>query len=210
MLASLALFAALAQTPGTLGTLGTSGTTDLVRIDVIARDGQGRPVDYTPRTDFERSLVAGDRARADVQRVQSTWSTVNALTLHLANARGGRSSLLLVSEQADPVVSRRGFDGLPTSSSVTRTANRSNVSIYVFDPRDAAEQAAAPDEGPNLRRVLADDTDGTLFNGANAADGLRQMLKDTSSYYLLSYASVRNRDGLFHSVDVKVKRAAVK
>ena len=53
-------------------------------------------------------------ARADVQRAQSTWSTLNALTLHLANLHTGRSSVLLVSEQADPVVSRRGFEALPT------------------------------------------------------------------------------------------------
>src|SRR6185312_6881402 len=46
---------------------------------------EGRRGDYTPRTDLERSLVAGDRTRADAQRTQSTWSTLNALTLHLGN-----------------------------------------------------------------------------------------------------------------------------
>jgi VWFA-related protein len=171
----------------------------------------GRRGDYEPRTDFERSLVAGDRARADVQRAQSTWSTLNALTLHLANLNTGRSSVLLVSEQADPVLRRRGFEGLPTSSAITRTANRSNVSIYVLDPRDAGERAASPDEGPNLLRVLADDTDAALFSGVETAEaGLRRMLGDASSYYMLSYASARSRDGLFHSIDVSVKRAGVK
>src|SRR5205085_7566831 len=143
-------------------------------------------------------LMMSDRERADVQRAQSTWSTLNALTLHLANLGAGRTSLLLVSEQADPVLRRRGFEALPSSTSVTRTANRSNVSIYVFDPRTAAEQAASPDEGPNLLRVLADDTDGALFNGPQAAAGLRRMLADASSYYLVSYQSARNQDGLFH------------
>jgi VWFA-related protein len=171
----------------------------------------GRRGDYEPRTDFERSLVAGDRERADIQRTQSTWSTLNALTLHLANLGAGRSSLLLVSEQADPVLRRRGFEALPSSTSVTRTANRSNVSIYVLDPRDAGERAAGPDEGPNLLRVLADDTDGALIGGIDAVRaGLRLMLADASSYYMLSYASARGRDGLFHSIDVSVKRAGVK
>src|SRR5258708_2671855 len=119
---------------------------------------EGRRGDYEPRTEFERSLLAGDRARADIQRVQSTWSTLNALTLHLANLGAGRSSLLLVSEQADPPVRRRGFEALPSSTAVTRTANRSNVSIYVFDPREAGEQAASTDEGPNPPPVLADRT----------------------------------------------------
>jgi len=172
---------------------------------------EGRRGDYEPRTDFERSLVAGDRARADVQRAQSTWSTLNALTLHLANLNAGRSSVLFVSEQADPVVRRRGFESLPSSSAITRTANRSNVSFYVFDPRDADERAASPDEGPNLLRVLADDTDGAMISGVEAAAaGLRQMLSDAASYYLVSYQSARGSDGLFHAVDVTVKKAGVK
>jgi len=172
---------------------------------------EGRRGDYTPRTAFERSYVLTDRARADEQRAQSTWSTLNALTLHLANLFAGRSSVLFVSEQADPVFHRRGFDGLPTSTSVTRTANRSNVSFYVFDPRDAATRAANPDEGPNLLRVLADDTDGALFSGPESADaGLHGLLADAASYYLLSYRSTRNRDGLFHAVDVIVKRPGIK
>jgi VWFA-related protein len=171
---------------------------------------EGRRGNYEPRTPFERDLMMSDRERADVQRVQTTWSTLNALTLHLANLGAGRTSLLLVSEQADPVLRRRGFEALPSSSSVTRTANRSNVSIYVFDPRTAAEQAATPDEGPNLLRVLADDTDGAMFNGPSAAGGLKQMLADASSYYLVSYQSARNQDGLFHSIEVKVRRGGVK
>jgi Ca-activated chloride channel homolog len=171
---------------------------------------EGRRGDYIPRTELERSLLAGDRARADVQRAQSTWSTLNALTLHLANLRAGRSSVLLVSEQADSIARRRGFETLPTSSSITRTANRSNVSVYVWDPRGAAERESAPDEGPNLLRVLADDTDGALMAGPESVDaGLKQMLGDAASYYLVSYRSARGRDGLFHSVEVGVKRKGV-
>src|SRR5437762_105733 len=89
---------------------------------------EGRRGEYTPRTAFERNYVLTDRARADEQRAQSTWSTLHALTLHLANLGAGRSSVLFVSEQADPIFHRRGFEGLPTSSSVTRAANRSSVS----------------------------------------------------------------------------------
>jgi len=172
---------------------------------------EGRRGDYTPRTAFERNYIVSDRALADEQRAQSTWSTLNALTLHLANLGAGRSSVLLVSEQADPVFRRRGFEGLPTSTSVTRTANRSNVSIYVFDPRNAKERAANPDEGPNLLRVLADDTDGALLSGPENVDaGLRAMLNDASAYYLLSYRSERSRDGLFHAVDILVKRPGIR
>ena len=56
-----------------------------------------------------------------------------ALALHLANLGAGRKTMLLVSEQADPMLRRRGLESLPTSSSVMRTANRANVAIYVLD-----------------------------------------------------------------------------
>ncbi len=186
-------------------------TQDRAALHAAVAAFEGRRGNYEPRSSFERSSMFGDRARADEQRAQSTWSTLNALTLHLANLGTGRSSVLLVSEQADPIVRRRGFEGLPTSSSVTRAANRSNVSIYVFDPRDAAQRAASPDEGPNLLRVLADDTDGALFSGPDgAAAGLRAMRNDASSYYMLTYRSARRRDGVFHAVEVSVKRPGLK
>ena len=130
--------------------------------------------------------------------------------------------MLLVSEQADPMLRRRGLEALPTSSSVIRTANRSNVSIYVLDPLDAGLRAASGDEGPNLLRVLADDTDGVLINpspdaaslngsgNAGLEAGLQQMVADASAYYLLTYRSIRNTDGLFHSVDVNVKPRGVR
>jgi hypothetical protein len=130
--------------------------------------------------------------------------------------------MLLVSEQADPMLRRRGFEALPTSSSVIRTANRSNVAIYVLDPLDAGLRAASGDEGPNLLRVVADDTDGVVINpspdtssvdgtGNVALDaGLQQMAADASAYYLLTYRSSRNTDGLFHSVAVKVQRKDVR
>lgn len=198
---------------------------------------EGRRGDYEPRSAFERNYMVNERGRADLQRTQATWSTLNALALHLANLGQGRKTMLLVSEQADPVLRRRGLETLPTSSSVMRTANRSNVSIYVLDPRDASARAASPDEGPNLLRVLADDTDGALLTtsttstttlsptssapgvstlstlpvlsneAAALSRGLQRMVADASAYYLLTYRSDRNGDGLFHAVDVTVKKA---
>src|SRR6185436_2256614 len=123
---------------------------------------EGRRGDYAPRSAFERNYMVNEQGRADVQRTQATWSTLNALALHLANLGPGRKTMLLVSEQADPMLRRRGFEALPTSSSVIRTANRSNVAIYVLDPLDAGLRAASGDEGPNLLRVVADDTDGVV------------------------------------------------
>ena len=89
--------------------------------------------------EVERSLVLGDRERADEQRAQSTWSSLGALTLTFANMRAGRSSVLLVSEHAEAATRRRGLDGLPTSTSVTRAANRGNVALYVLDPAETPQ-----------------------------------------------------------------------
>jgi len=176
---------------------------------------EGRRGDYAPRTAFERNYMVNDQEHAEVQRTQSTWSTLNALALHLANLGTGRKTMLLVSEQADPMLRRRGLESLPTSSSVMRTANRANVAIYVLDPLDAAARAAVPDEGPNLLSVLADDTDGARFapsgaSGEGLEAGLRQMVADASAYYLLTYRSARNTDGMFHAVDVSVKTKGVR
>src|SRR5215467_299991 len=170
---------------------------------------EGRRGDYEPRSAFERNTIVADRGGADSQRAQTTWSSLNALALHLANLRAGRASVVFVSEQADPVQRRRGFESLPSSSSVMRTANRSSVSIYVMDPRDDEQRAATPDEGPNLLKVLADDTDGALLNPADFNAGLKRMMADASSYYLVTYRSIRNRDGMFHALYVTVKRPGI-
>jgi VWFA-related protein len=170
---------------------------------------EGRRGDYEPRSAFERNTIVADRGRADSQRAQTTWSSLNALALHLANLRAGRTSIVLVSEQADPVPRRRGFESLASSSSVMRTANRSSLSIYVMDPRDDSQRAATPDEGPNLLRVLADDTDGALLTPADFDAGLKRMMADASAYYLLTYRSIRNRDGMFHALYVTVRRPGV-
>jgi len=171
---------------------------------------EGRRGDYEPRTAFERNSIVSERGRADSQRAQTTWSSLNALTLHLANLEVGRAALLFVSEQADAVPRRRGFESLPSSGSVMRTANRSSVSVYVIDPRGDAQRAESPDEGPNLLRVLADDTDGALLaNPLELGAGLKRMMADLSAYYIVTYRSQRNRDGMFHAIYISVNRPGI-
>jgi VWFA-related protein len=184
-------------------------TRDRAALHQLIDKFEGRRGDYQPRSPFERNTIVAERGRADSQRAQTTWSSLNALTLHLANLRAGRASLVLVSEQADPVPRRRGFESLPSSSSVMRTANRSSVSIYVMDPRDDTQRAESPDEGPNLLRVLADDTDGALLTPSDFDAGLKQMVADASSYYLVTYRSDRNRDGVFHALYITVRRPGI-
>jgi VWFA-related protein len=106
-------------------------------------------------------------------------------------------------------------------------ANRNNVAIYGIDPRglapfeydlSTAGQAAVSltnntkmlDNTMDTLRVLSDETDGRAFVNSNDLDkGLRQIVRDTSAYYLLGYTSPVTTDGKFHKINVRVKRSGL-
>ncbi|MEI6245395.1 MAG: VWA domain-containing protein, partial [Acidobacteriota bacterium] len=108
---------------------------------------------------------------------------------------------------------------------VFASANRSNTSIYTLDPRglstgefDVSEpnvnyesDRRVLNESTDVLRVLADQTDGRAIVGRNdPLPQLRQMVVDTSAYYLLGYTSSEApRDGKFHEIKVSVKRKGV-
>jgi hypothetical protein len=59
-------------------------------------------------------------------------------------------------------------------------------------------------------RMLADATDGLAIVGSNdIAGGLKRVVADLTSYYLLGYYSNAKLDGKFHSITVRVKRPGV-
>ncbi len=100
-------------------------------------------------------------------------------------------------------------------------ANRANTAIYALDPRglaafeydinegvaSQADRTALSDTLDTLH-VLADETDGRAIVNSNDLDrGLRQIVRDSSAYYLLGYtSSVAPADGKFHEIKVRVKR----
>lgn len=103
-------------------------------------------------------------------------------------------------------------------------AGRSNTSIYTLDPRglaaseyDIADAVSLEDDRRSLNesmdslRILASNTDGRAMVGSNdPLPGLKQMLRDSSAYYLLGYTSTEApRDGKFHPIKVTVKRKGV-
>jgi VWFA-related protein len=105
-------------------------------------------------------------------------------------------------------------------------ANRANVSFYpvyplglaVFDapigpekpPTIAADFANLNARQSNLRE-LAENTDGlAVINTNDIEGGLRRIVADLSSYYLLGYYSGNTRlDGRFRNITVRVKRPGV-
>jgi VWFA-related protein len=103
-------------------------------------------------------------------------------------------------------------------------ANKFNVAIYAVDPRGLAGFEHDINEGVGMQmdkamlqmtmdsiRILASETDGrAIVNRNDLTPGLRQIVRDSSSYYLLGYNSKKApNDGRFHEIKVRVKRRDV-
>jgi VWFA-related protein len=105
-------------------------------------------------------------------------------------------------------------------------ANRANASFYPVDPRGLAafDSPIGPDPPPSLQvdsarlrqrstslRTMAVDTDGIAVVGTNEISrGLKRVVDDLSSYYLLGYYSTNTKlDGKFRSIEVRTKRPGV-
>jgi hypothetical protein len=105
---------------------------------------------------------------------------------------------------------RRDFESL------MGRANRANVSIYPIDPRGLAaparvEQQDALKHRRETMRDLASSTDGFTVIDTNDFDrGVKRIVDDMSSYYLLGYYSTNAKlDGKFRKITVRVKRPGV-
>lgn len=107
---------------------------------------------------------------------------------------------------------------------VFRDVNRQNTSIYSVDPRglavfeyDINQAVGLQQDAGNLRstqdtlQVLAANTDGrAIINRNDLAAGMKQIIRDSSGYYLLGYnSSQAPTDGKFHAIKVNVKRRGV-
>jgi len=102
--------------------------------------------------------------------------------------------------------------------------NRNNTSIYSLDPRGLAVGGFDITANISMRtsqqylassqdtlRELSDNTDGrAIVNRNDLANAMKQIIKDSSAYYLVGYNSTQApTDGKFHEIKVKVKRSGV-
>ena len=109
---------------------------------------------------------------------------------------------------------------------ITDAANRANVTFYPVYAQGLAvfDAPLGPDRPPSLAadrdnlfarqnalRELASNTDGVaVINTNDLEGGLRRIVEDLSSYYLLGYYSTNTRlDGRFRNIAVRVKRPGV-
>ena len=109
---------------------------------------------------------------------------------------------------------------------VADTANKSNTSLYMVDPRglavyeyDMSNVPIGPQTDSRILRslqdtlyLLAEQTDGrAIINRNDVLPGLAQIVRDQSAYYLLGYTSSdAPTDGKFHEITVRVKRPDVR
>lgn len=154
-----------------------------------------------PRSELEENQMRFGAAQLARIRAQVTLSALEALVVHLGGLREGRKSVLFVS-QGPPIQFGNLFDDL---QEVIAAANRANVTIHVLDPRELIE---SPMRSGTVNESLALETGGRLLARSNDySTGLRAVMSDASSYYLLGYTPARDvADGKFHEVKVRVKR----
>src|SRR3954468_23245340 len=98
---------------------------------------------------------------------------------------------------------------------------RQNTSVYPVDPRGLAVFEYGVEKGVTIAQdatslrqtqdtlhVMADNTDGrAIVNRNDLAVGMKQIIRDSSGYYLLGYNSTQApTDGRFHEIKVRVTR----
>jgi VWFA-related protein len=102
--------------------------------------------------------------------------------------------------------------------------NRNNTAIYAVDPRGLAiggfditsnismqTSQSYLNASLDTLRELADNTDGrAIVNRNDLAAGMKQIIRDSSAYYLVGYNStLAPTDGKFHAIKVRIKRPGV-
>ena len=101
--------------------------------------------------------------------------------------------------------------------------NRNNTSIYALDPRGLSTgefdvstnismqtSQAYLNSSMDALRVLAENTDGrAIVNRNDLGTAMKQIIRDSSAYYLVGYTTQAPSDGKFHEIKVRVKRPGV-
>lgn len=168
---------------------------------------QGRLGGFVPpRSVLEEGQYYLSPGQAGRVRTEVTFGALEALVEYLGALREGRKSVLFVSE--GPPLRPGGSSQHDRLAKVITAANRANVTIHTLDPRELAsrEWTSASNE------ALAGDTGGRALARSNDfTRGLRSVMADASTYYLLGYVPDRvPHDGKFHRISVRVARKGLR
>lgn len=145
-----------------------------------------------------------------------------------ASVHGRRKAIVLLSEGISYDVTKEfSPDRLDASSltaaslglairDTTGAVTRADVNIYAIDTAGLTVESAVKDRArwfaqTNLQ-LLAENTGGfALTNSNNYGPAFDRVVRENSSYYVLTYspAAARQRDGRYHRIRVRVKRDGV-
>jgi VWFA-related protein len=178
------------------------------------------------------SFAASQQAQANIASLDTMVGLESALKM-MAGLHGRRKAVLLFSSGLPDAIFRAlSYDGgslTPAESAAhaaVTAATRGNVTIYPIDPaglvtgmldgkdEEAADPATAGgiDNAPTDRRMslsmLADATGGfSLSNSNDFSKAFDRIVRENSTYYVLGFtSSTERRDGLHHSLRVRVTR----
>jgi len=177
-------------------------------LDAIAKM-EGRQGEYFPfRSVLEEAQMRHENPRR--VRAQVTLSALEGLCIKLGGIRQYRSTVVFVS-QGPPTMFGSGQGNLfEEVDSLTRAANRGNVTIVGVDPQSLG--MAVNQDQRSILYTLAAETGGRAIVNTNAMEiGLSQVLQESTGYYVLGYTPTRTTDdGKYHKINVKVKRGGIK
>jgi VWFA-related protein len=175
-------------------------TRDRLELAEQVRKLVGRSGIYVPT----RSAVEDAHLQqGDVERLRSevTMSAVKSAAVHMGGMRDGRKALIVISEGL------RGIqrDATRLMTDLVRAANDNNTAIYAVDPRGLGQQRF-----PSLWESVASETGGDYFRSNDLDRAFRQVVVESSGFYLLGYAPTERRlDGRFHKIKVRVKSSGL-
>jgi VWFA-related protein len=157
-----------------------------------------------PRSAVEEAQMYRSRD-IEMLRSQVTASALESTIGFLGSIKEGRKSILFVSQTIGRVGTSQ-MDTFTWLDGAIRLANANNTSIYAFDPRGLDMNIRPSD----ILQSLAENTGGKQISNNQPAMALREVVKNSSAFYLLGYASAKNpADGKFHKIAVRVKRPGV-
>jgi VWFA-related protein len=203
----------------------------------LARDlmtFEGRKYVYDVKNEIDRQMAMASPDQIEQQRNLITITSLETLCAYMGTMRDGRKTILLTSEGLIGSTPSSVISGAPGNPEPIGGANlmtqfqeiftqaaRYNTSVYTLDPRGLAVSEFGSERNVNMQadlkilnasidslRVLADNTGGrAIVNTNTPLPMLKQMLVDSSAYYMLGYTSTEKwRDGRFHAIKVRVLR----
>jgi VWFA-related protein len=187
-------------------------STDRVALQAALDAFEGRKGDYVPRSPFEEQFISRAPRSAETSRAQIVTSALQALTMRIGEARGGRKAVVIISDGFTPAMPRGSDRLMGAARTIVYAANRFGVSLYPISPRvnqpgDPADSDADAERVAMLR-MLAEQTGGTTgINQADLAAPLKRALQDLDEHYVITYRARRTADGRFHPIALRVNRA---